>query len=114
MLQKNHRSFMFRKHSKLIAILLLLVFGQKIGLRLWMHHWLHEDTAVTTKSFPASTQLHSVCDCFDDAMMPMEGAPVFELTIPLPTYTTSILAYLPAIPRVEKVFDALRGPPATA
>ncbi len=104
---------MLRKQSKLIAIILLLVFGQKVGLRLWMHHWLHEDKTVAAKSSPASsTQWRTSCDCFDDAMMPMEGASTFTLTLPLPTYTLGIVAYLPGIPTVEKVFEARRGPPA--
>jgi hypothetical protein len=108
---KEPLSFMLRKQSKLIAIMLLLVLGQKVGLRLWMHHWLHEDKTVTSKSFPVSAQLHPTCDCFDDAMMPMEGAATFELTVPIQTYTLGIVAYLPAIPTVEKIFEARRGPP---
>jgi hypothetical protein len=105
---------MFRKQSKIIAVFLLLVFSQKGGLRLWMHHWFHESKTGQSCSAPASQNLQLKCDCFDDAMMPLLESPLFIVPAPVTRYTTLTVAYQSLIPTAEDIFYSLKGPPASA
>ncbi|TDW99101.1 hypothetical protein [Dinghuibacter silviterrae] len=101
---------MFRRHPKIIAVLLLLALSQHVGLRLWMHHWLHEHN---TASAAAPVQLQQACDCFSDTMLPLEESTVFTLTIP--SQNATALGDIPSttVPDTEKVFYSLKGPPVT-
>ena len=81
---------MFRKYPKIVAVLLLLVFTQKAGLRLWMHNWLHESKSAQTHSTPGTENLQLKCDCFDDAMMPLLESPQFVVADPVRQYATLI------------------------
>ena len=104
---------MFRRQSKIIAVFLLLVFSQKAGLRLWMHHWFHESKTGQSCSAPASQNLQLKCDCFDDAMMPLLESPFFTVPVPVTRYTTLTVAYQSPIPTTEDIFYSLKGPPAS-
>jgi hypothetical protein len=103
---------MFRKYPRIVAVLLLLVFSQKAGLRLWMHHWFHESKTAQNQSVPGSGDLQLKCDCFDDAMMPLMGSPVFVIPVPVRQYTTLTIARHSPILSADKVYYSLKGPPA--
>jgi hypothetical protein len=103
---------MFRKYPRIIAVLLLLVFSQKAGLRLWMHHWFHENKTAQNQSVPRSGHLLLKCDCFDDAMMPLMESPVFVIPVPVLQYTTLTVARHSPILSAGKVYYSLKGPPA--
>jgi len=103
---------MRRLHPKIIALLLLLVFTQKMGLRLWMHHWIHESRALHGVGTPNAASVHLKCDCIDDAMMPMVGSSLIALDVPAQTAVALPVAYLPPFSAAEKVFYSLKGPPA--
>jgi hypothetical protein len=102
---------MFRPRSKIIAIFLLLVFTQKLGLRLWMHHWFHESRVARSHSDPSSEKLQLECNCFDDAMMPLVESEVFTVQAPATTYITLTTAPLTPIPARDEVYYSLKGPP---
>jgi hypothetical protein len=103
---------MFRKYPKIVAILLLLVFTQKAGLRLWMHNWFHEPKTAKNQSAPGSDNFHLKCDCFDDAMMPLLESPVFVVPVPVRQYTTLTVTCQPPIVSADKIYYSLKGPPA--
>jgi|SRR5579872_3540 len=102
---------MFRQYPKLVATLLLLVFTQKAGLRLWMHDWFHEGKVVRAVSCPAAAQIHLQCDCFDDAMMPLLGSPVFTIPPPVCVYAPRTVARQSPVISAGKVYFSLKGPP---
>ena len=103
---------MFRKYPKMVAVLLLLVFTQKAGLRLWMHNWFHESKTAQNQSLPGSENLQLKCDCFDDAMMPLLESPQFTVPLPLRQYATFTVDRHSPILSADKVYYSLKGPPA--
>jgi hypothetical protein len=105
---------MFRKYPKIVAVLLLLVFTQKAGLRLWMHHWFHESKTAPTQSSPGSENFQLKCDCFDDAMMPLLESPLFVVPAPIRQYATLTVARHSPILSAHKVYYSLKGPPKAA
>ncbi|HLX65369.1 MAG TPA: hypothetical protein VKR41_00190 [Puia sp.] len=102
---------MLRKYSRMIAVLLLLVFSQKAGLRLWMHNWLHEGKIAHSRSASGSESLKLNCDCFDDAMMPLLESTLIVLPEPVREFTTLMVDRYSAILSADKVFYSLKGPP---
>ena|SRR5215469_13974701 len=105
---------MFRKYPKIAAVFLLLVFSQKAGLRLWMHHWFHEGKTAQNQSAPGSENLQLKCDCFDDAMMPLLESPLFIVPVPVRQYA-SLPADRPSpLLCAEEIYYSLKGPPPAA
>jgi len=105
---------MLRKYSRTIAMLLLLVFCQKAGLRLWMHNWLHESKIAHNSSAHGSENLKLKCDCFDDAMMPLLEAPSIVIPSPVRQLTALTLDRYSPIRCADKVYYSLKGPPTPA
>lgn len=99
---------MLRRHSKTIAVLLLLVFSQKAGLRLWMHNWLH---ASKTIAAPASEKFQLACDCFNEAMLPLQETAFFTLSVPTQKGTDLGTTPPSPTPDTEKRYYSLKGPP---
>ncbi len=102
---------MRRLHPKIIAFILLLVFTQKMGLRLWMHAWVHESRGLQSAPVPNAAAVHLKCDCIDDAMMPLVGSSMIALDVPPQDAVTMPSAYLPPFSAAEKLFFSLKGPP---
>src|SRR5580704_561465 len=102
---------MRRRHSKIIAVFLLLVFSQKGGLRLWMHHLLHE--ARTSSSCPEreTGKVQLACDCFSDAMLPLLESEMVILPAPRQNAIELAAAPQPLAPATEEVYYSLKGPP---
>ena len=100
---------MRRRYSKLIAVFLLLAFVQKAGLRLWMHHWLHESK--TTSTSPAAEKFQLADDCFNEAMLPLQETAVFTLSVPTQKGTPLQSAPQSPTPDREKIYYSLKGPP---
>lgn len=97
---------------KIVALILLLVFSQKMGLRLWMHHWVHESRSLQSSTVPNAAGLHLKCDCIEDAMMPLVGSPLIALDVPTRKAIILPAAWLPPFSAAEKLFFSLKGPPA--
>ena len=98
-------------HPKIIAIFLLLVFSQKLGLRLWMHHWFHETKTAQSSKFPCSEKKQVRCDCIDDALMPLTGSPFITVSITIQKYIVLLAAYNSPFSDTEELFYSLKGPP---
>ncbi len=103
---------MRRLHPKIIALVLLLVFTQKMGLRLWMHAWVHESRVPQSTTVPNAAALHLKCDCIDDAMMPLVASPMIALEVPMQEAVSMPAAYLPPFSDAGNLFFSLKGPPA--
>jgi hypothetical protein len=105
-----------RKHNlRLIAFLLILVFSQKLGVRLWLHEWLHAQAA--TIHCPDAThydRLPLKCDCIDDLMMPMSGVHFIEFVPPGKEYIAFIAACPSPVFSPNRHIPSLRGPPPLA
>lgn len=102
---------MLRKHSRILAFLLLLVFSQRAGLRLWMHHWFHEGKTTYDRTASAPESLKLTCDCFDDAMMPLLESPLIFFPAPVRHLTALTVDRPSPILSTGKVYCSLKGPP---
>jgi hypothetical protein len=105
---------MLRKYSRTIAVILLLVFSQKAGLRMWMHNWLHESKMAHSRTASGSETLKLNCDCYDDAMMPLLESPLIIVPEPVRQFTTLMVNRHSPILSADKVFYSLKGPPTPA
>lgn len=104
---------MRRLNVRIIALALVLVFTQKMGLRLWMHHWLHETKALSASRHTTVDKLQPNCDCIDDFLMPLTGSALIVLPPPVRTvHVVMATAYMPLIAAAEERHSSLRGPPA--
>ena len=101
---------MRRSNVRIIALALVLVFTQKLGLRLWMHHWLHETKALSASKDAKLDKPN--CDCIDDFLMPLTGSSIVELPPPTRTVQAIFTVYIPPFSAAEAIFSSLRGPPA--
>jgi hypothetical protein len=102
-----------RPIQKFFAIVLLLLFAQKIGVELYLHNWLHTNNS---KQFHSQVPVQNVvsysCNCIDDFSMPF-AEPASEIL-------TSAIVYQPIFfsPDIQSdsftafLFHSLRAPPA--
>jgi hypothetical protein len=107
---------MQKVNVRIVSLLLILVFLQKLGVELWVHKWLHETNTAhlvipAEKGKPVVQHHHVICNCLEDAMMPLvETKPIryepvsIRLTAIFVTHYSSYLSG-------DKEFSALRGPP---
>jgi hypothetical protein len=93
--------------------MLILVFCQRLGASLWMHH-LYHDARVSQHDKAGTPRWETRCDCFDDAFMPMEGASEFVLVKPAQQQVSLATPYLPVVPHLAIPHASLRGPPASS
>ncbi len=101
-----------RKLNKyLIAVFLLLNFAQGISMRLWMHHWFHESGMSKAAGVHSSNEVKIKCDCLQDASMPLQDVPCFELIIPYQLYFSGYARLIISFSSFEKIFCSLKGPP---
>ena len=106
---------MIRKFNiRLISFFLLIAFSQKLGLRVWMHHWLHETKSVQNFSRASYTSNWQIkCDCAENALMPLTSSPDFELSAPVKIFTGFVYTnYEPSYFSVIQLFPSLKGPPS--
>src|ERR1700730_2613858 len=108
---------MRKLNLRMIALLFILIFSQKLGLELWLHNLFHEfrplhTYAVSKKDRPSIEQQQVKCNCLEDVLMPLLKADAISYLAPTRIFTTLfLLRYYPVI-SANKVFSALRGPPA--
>ena len=105
---------MRRLNVRIVALALVLVFTQKLGLRLWIHHWLHETRSLSASTNDNVAKLQSSCDCIDDFLVPLAGSAFIELPQPVRQVNVVGTAYIPPFSAAEERFSSLRGPPAHA
>jgi len=105
---------MHKFNVRIIAILLLVVFIQGMGLRLVLHNALHtgttKQTASTTSTTATSIQL--ACDCLDEALTPALHEQPASLQAPEKAFTVIEQQHQVFLPRFAKIFHSLRAPPA--
>jgi len=96
-----------------VAVFLLFIFTQGVGLRLWMHYWFHEAGVAKSAGISASAEVKAKCECLQDATTPLQGA-VAPVLAPVPVTYIAVSAAAPCpLHSIERIFSALRGPPLT-
>ena len=117
-LQQYYIYYMRRTAKKLTAILLLFLFLEKAGLRLWIHTHYHECTTSTTLSKDDKTPHPSFgkkcCDCMDDFFIPLDFTDEISISIPAVHYSDVFVIYKSRIHCTAYNSSFLRGPPSVA
>jgi len=105
---------MHKFNVRIIAVLLLLVFTQGMGLRLVLHNALHTGTVkqTTTTTSTAATNIQLACDCLDEALTPALHEQPVELQVPEKAFAVITQQHRVFLPRFAKIFHSLRAPPA--
>jgi hypothetical protein len=108
---------MRKANLRVISLVLILIFTQKLGLGLWLHNWLHEprssqSTTIRNNAGPFVELPPVKCNCIEDAIMPLvESKPFVYLAYQQYLLVLHGNAYSDVLSQ-EKVFSALRGPPS--
>lgn len=101
--------------TKIMALFLMLVFSQKMGMSLYLHNWLHAVKSHTNTDIPVSEQeIKFACGCINDFTIPIIETDVPQLTVPFVTINQPVAAPVYTFPAVYKYYHSLRGPPASA
>lgn len=108
---------MQKVNVRIVSGLLILVFFQKLGVELWVHDWLHEtntthSVARAQKGKPVVQQHHIICNCLEDAMMPLVQTDPIQYDPVSVRLTDVFLTYFSSYLSGDKEFSSLRGPPA--
>jgi hypothetical protein len=100
-----------QRKLKVLAVILLLAFSQKIGIGLYLHNWLHVKNSKQS-SQPGSVNVVSYnCTCVDDFSMPFaENPEKVSQIIPSIRFEFNP-SYKSLIPLSSTFFYSLRGPP---
>jgi hypothetical protein len=99
-------------NSRFIAFILLLVFSQKGGARLWLHACLHARASSPYSSYAIHWERSQLkCGCLDDLMMPMTPVQHFELSPPGRDYIVYVNPCTYPIFSLTRHYPSLRGPP---
>ena len=110
-------------NARILALVLILVFTQKLGLGIWMHNWLHEarvpagvvlhdDRERKGQSLPDIDKITANCHCIDDFLVPLVEAPVVKAPVPVREFVVIPFVYRAEFSTVFSSFASLRGPPA--
>jgi hypothetical protein len=100
--------------KKIAALLLILVFSQKMGMGLYLHNWLHASNTHETSAAPlTSEELKNACSCINDFTAPLTQTEVQEIPLPnLELFAPAVVAVY-TLPVVYKYYHSLRAPPAS-
>jgi hypothetical protein len=99
--------------KKIVALALILVFSQKMGMGLHLHNWLHAGDPHSAAAAPLSSEdLKNACSCINDFTAPVTETTLLELPVPPTTFNSPVAAYTYTLPAVYKYYHSLRAPPA--
>ena len=99
------------KTSRIIAFLLLLVFLQKMGPRLYLHNCYHIKT--NQSSIPSDNKtFNTSCDCIEDFCTAfIESSTVIHIVVPVQYIEYPFIVNTPVC-TIAKTYSSLRGPPS--
>ena len=96
---------------KSLAVILLLVFCQKVGGGLYLHNWLHANACKQISHTGGEVVTGYNCSCIDDFSMPFadNAETTFQLAVPI--RSEFITSYNSFVPYSSTFFHSLRAPP---
>jgi len=78
-----------------------------------MHAWLHiNKTAQAAADNSSDGQFHLVCDCLDEALMPLTESSSCDVIVPEKAVLQIFVTKSSPLLSSFKIFKLLRGPPA--
>jgi hypothetical protein len=99
--------------QKGVAIILLLVFSQKMGGGLYLHNWLHSGNCKQTPLTGSTNIVSYSCNCIDDFSMPFAEPVVDVLPSIVFPHQVFPFSYTPEISFSFRFFNSLRAPPVS-
>jgi hypothetical protein len=104
---------MRKRNLHIIALLLILAFTQKLGLRVLLHNKYH--AAIKLDNTGSTASYYQVqCDCIDEALTPFYKAP--DVLVPQPEKSYLVLqgTVRISLSSAIKIYRSLRAPPSIA
>ena len=103
-----------RNITKFIAVLFLLMLGQKTGVGIFLHNVLHtSEHKNSSGTTPDTSTINFACNCIDDFSSPFEETITVSLTFPI-THKESLITFSPqSAPAAFYLFSSLRAPPVS-
>jgi hypothetical protein len=96
---------------KSLAIVLLLVFCQKVGGGLYLHNWLHSNTCKQSSHTTGDVISGYNCSCIDDFSMPFADDAEKPSQPGISIKTEFNPSHNSSIPFSSTFFHSLRAPP---
>ena len=103
-----------RTITKITALLLMLVFSQKMGMSLYLHNWLHASKLHSAASKSATQEIKFACSCINDFTLPFTETATYEVPVPQSIIQQPLSSPVVSYPTIYKYFHSLRAPPAIA
>jgi hypothetical protein len=106
-------------NARIVSLLLILVFLQKLGLELWLHNLLHETTTIHAvasgdKGKPVVAHQAFQCSCLEDVLMPFTETDRF-VAVPTPKQLIAVFVNSYSFhSAADREYSSLRGPPAAS
>lgn len=88
---------------KVLAVVFILLFSQKIGAGLFLHSWLHVNDNKENITYS--------CTCIDDFLTPFDETPETVISQPVSVFNSAYQFYNSDVVSFAQTFAALRGPP---
>lgn len=104
---------MRKRNLHIIALLLILAFTQKLGLRVLLHNKYH--AAIKLDNTGGTASYYQVqCDCIDEALMPFSKAADVLVPQPEKGYVALHVSFRISLSSAIKIYRSLRAPPSIA
>ena len=100
-----------RRIIKSLAVMLLLVFCQKVGGGLYLHNWFHAKACTETSQSTETKVTGYNCSCIDDFSMPFTDDGEITSQLAIPIKSEFITSYNSSVPYSSTFFHSLRAPP---
>jgi hypothetical protein len=99
--------------SRGLAILLILLFSQKIGAGIYLHNWFHVKSCDQSEQSIPQESINEVCHCIDDFSLPfIEPSSAEPLVISFP-FRVECVFQNQFVPSSLSSFSVPRGPPVS-
>ncbi len=97
--------------AKGLAVLFLLMLGQKFGVGLFLHNVLHVTETNKEASSSNDNAISYACNCIDDFSSPFTEAEHIDLAT-FPSYPVVVFSFIEQnIPAAFYLFSSFRAPP---
>ena len=103
-----------RNITKFIAVLFLLMLGQKTGVGIFLHNVLHtSEHKISSGTTPDTSTINFACNCIDDFSSPFDETVTVSLNSPIIHKAALISFSRQSAPSAFYLFSSLRGPPVS-
>ena len=103
-----------RQIQNILAILFLLMLGQKMGVGLTLHNIFHSKNYNQSSANTDNNSSNYSCNCIDDFTMPFTETEAVDIPLAPVSYFEFIAFYKVTESYTSDLFTSLRAPPVSA